>query len=189
MITEIKRNLRLRGITFCLTLGQTTGDKSGICAAIVIAVVTAIIRYFRHTFATRGWIRYNRPSPAIVDRSPAHLGRCWKVQRAEGKARRLTSPLGMRLNWCLSCREAGRYSAFNSGAGYEDPERILSENPRGARGRDFSRAREDPRLQHQRGSISRLLRGLAIHCLSRFIPRSPFSSVALSRARSRLRIS
>lgn len=29
---------------------------------------------------------YNRPS-TIVDRSLAHLGRCWKVQRAEGKAR------------------------------------------------------------------------------------------------------
>lgn len=98
MITEIKRNLRLRSSTFCLSLGQTTGDKLEICGGD---------RYHRRyndyplfsttsRFAVEHGITttYNRPS--MIDR--LHISEDAGRSREPRERRELTSPLGMRLN-------------------------------------------------------------------------------------------
>lgn len=135
---------------------------------------------FSTTSAVRGWIRYNDPryNRSSTNRSPAHLGRCWKVQRAEGKARtdvtiRNEVKLMLELPWGRH-----RYQRVQLGAGYKmrswkDSER----NPRErARGRDFSPRgeREDPRLHHEQSRDgSRALP--AILCLARFMLDRRFS--------------
>lgn len=142
-------------------LGQTTGDKSEICAAIVINVVTAIIRYFRRR--PRPAVEYgittayNRSSN-VADRSPASSRKMLEGPESRGKGEKLTSPLGnevklmLELPWGRSLS-----SAFNSA---QDPRRDPGKHSeRDPREREVeisrrARKREDPRLHHEHLAIA-----------------------------------